>query len=71
MKKKPDRAAGKDTTSDQPPRAKPAPLTPRPKLLLITSIIMGLWIVALSVMYFTTVYPHPPSTPTKPTTARP
>jgi hypothetical protein len=33
------------------------PLKPRPKLLLVTGIAMAAWILALIVMYFTTIYP--------------
>ncbi len=56
MKKQPARPKPQATPnrSPQPPHK---PLKPRPRLLLITSIIMALWIAALIVMYFTTVFP--------------
>ena len=34
------------------------PLQPRPKLLLVLSIVFVLWVALLLTMYFTTVYPH-------------
>ena len=36
----------------------PTPLKPRPKLLLVLSIVFVLWVAFLLTMYFTTVYPH-------------
>ncbi len=52
------------------------PPEPRRKLLVWTSVVFGVWVVCLLVMYFTTVYPErhgshhvtPASQPTVPTT---
>jgi hypothetical protein len=44
------------------PRIPPAiPLKPRPKLFLILCIAFAVWLAALIVLYFTSVYPlrHP------------
>ena len=44
-----------------PPQAGPITYTtavkPQPKLLLVLSIIFGLWVALLLSMYFTTIYP--------------
>ena len=48
----------------QPPAAPPGPITytttlkPRPKLLLVLSILFALWIALLLVLYFTTIFPQ-------------
>jgi hypothetical protein len=42
------------------------PLTPRPRLLLGLVIILALWIAAMIVMYFKTVYPHRHPLPSRP-----
>ena len=36
----------------------PQPLKPRPRLLLVLSIIFALWVAGLLAMYFKTVYPY-------------
>jgi hypothetical protein len=33
-------------------------LRPQKRLFIILSVVMGLWIAALVIMYFTTVYPQ-------------
>lgn len=33
-------------------------LKPRPKLLLIVSILFALWVILLLIMYFATIYSH-------------
>jgi hypothetical protein len=44
------------------PAARPA-LEPRPRLFYALLASVGVWIAALLVLYFTTVYPNRPSTP--------
>ena len=36
----------------------PQPLKPRPRLLVVLSIIFALWVAGLLAMYFKTVYPY-------------
>ena len=33
-------------------------MKPRKRLLVVLSIVLGIWIAALVTMYFTTVFPH-------------
>ena len=40
-----------------PPQPHIVALKPRPKLLLILSIVFALWVGLLLVLYFTTIYP--------------
>jgi hypothetical protein len=35
-----------------------APLRPRPRLLIVLSVVLALWVAFLLVLYFRTVYPH-------------
>ena len=56
---------------DAPPQSTPAPtppLTPRPKLLAGLLLAFALWLGALLVLYFQTVYPmrHPSAATTRP-----
>ena len=51
--------------NSQPPDARPTPgdaaprpLKPRRGLFVLLLTVFGLWVAALLVMYFTTVYPH-------------
>jgi hypothetical protein len=54
--------AREDTQSPAHPDVAPItfapPLRPRPKLLMILGVVLGLWITFLLVLYFRTVYPH-------------
>lgn len=34
------------------------PLKPHPRWALVLGILLALWIIALTVLYFTTVWPH-------------
>jgi uncharacterized protein involved in exopolysaccharide biosynthesis len=51
--------------ADRAPASAPptneTPIKPRRGLLIVLSIVLALWIAAMVVMYFTTVYPqrHP------------
>jgi hypothetical protein len=44
------------STEHRSPAAKP--LQPRPRMLVVLSIVFVLWVAFLLTMYFTTVYPH-------------
>jgi hypothetical protein len=54
--------AREDTQSrkepDVAPIAFPPPLRPRPRLLMVLSVVLALWVAFLLVLYFRTVYPH-------------
>jgi hypothetical protein len=41
------------------PLLQPKPFKPRRKLFAVLMIVFALWVAALVVMYFTTVYPNP------------
>jgi hypothetical protein len=47
------------------PSTNETPIKPRRGLLIVLSIVLALWIAAMVVMYFTTVYPQ--RHPAKPT----
>ena len=34
------------------------PLKPRPRLMIVLSVILALWVAFLLALYFRTVYPH-------------
>jgi hypothetical protein len=44
------------STEHQPPASNP--LQPRPRMLVVLSVVFVLWVAFLLTMYFTTVYPH-------------
>jgi len=45
------------SAADPAPPRPPAPLRPRPRLFVALCVIYALWVAALLVMYFLTVYP--------------
>lgn len=57
---KPDKSSSNASSANQKPSASaaPDPLKPRPRLLMVLSIVFVLWVAFLLTMYFTTVYPH-------------
>jgi hypothetical protein len=48
------------------------PLRPRPRLLIVLSVILALWVAFLLVLYFRTVYPYrnDPGLTSQPATTR-
>ena len=49
----------RDDTPAAPSRLlKADPLKPRPRMLLVLSVVFVLWVAFLLTMYFTTVYPN-------------
>ena len=64
MTSRPAPAAADRAPASAPPTNE-TPIKPRRGLLIVLSIALALWIAAMVVMYFTTVYPqrHPASKP--------
>lgn len=51
-------SAQKAASGDAGAESFPAPLKPRPRLLIALSIIFAIWVAGLLVMYAKTVYPY-------------
>jgi hypothetical protein len=49
---------GSVSPKGSPPAPVVTPLKPRRGLLVVSSVVFSLWVVAMIVMYVTTVYPH-------------
>ena len=56
-----------EAATPKPPEVRP--FTPRRKLMVVLAMVYALWLAALLVMYFTTVYPA--RHPTESSTSRP